>query len=453
MEKRKFDVFVIGSGVAGRSVAVACAKKGLSTAIADNREFGGVCANRGCDPKKVILGPTEVLEMAAGLKGKGIDKLPKLNWKALQKFKATFTDYIPSAVEDKLKGLNITLFHQSPKFIDKNTLVVEGKTICADKIVIATGRVPRTLSFSGTELLRNSDDFLHLKKLPKSIVFIGAGYIGMEFAHIAARCGSDVTVIEHGDTALKNFDTDLVNELITYSKTLGIRFIFNAEINKLIKHKKNCELFYSNNKKKHSVKARLVINTAGRVPAVEALNLDKADIAFSEDGITCNEFMQSITNGSVYACGDVSSHSLPLTPLSGIEAKVVGKNIINGNSEKIDIPLVPSAVFTLPNLASVGYQENAAKSRYKNVTVNYAVVPDWYNAKRINARLYAYKIFINSRTKKIVGAHLLGPHAAETVNLFTLAMQNEMTTDEVKRMIFTYPSWGNDIKIMMKSNE
>jgi len=449
MDKKEFDVFVIGSGVSGRYVANACVKKGLKVAIADNREFGGVCANRGCTPKKVILGPTEVLEFSKHLKGKGIASLPKLNWKALQKFKRTFTDHIPPAVENNLNTSGIKLYHQSPKFIDSNTLSVEGKTIHAKKIVIATGRIPRTLNFIGNDLLKNSDDFLNMKLLPKQIVFIGAGYIGLEFAHMAARCGSKVTMIEHGESALKAFDSDLVLELIKASKKLGVRFVFNAEISKVKKTKKNYKIYYIKKGKENSLKTKVVFNTAGRVPAVDVLELEKGNVSYSEGGVKCNDFMQNPSNLDVYSCGDVSHHSAPLATLSGIEAKVVAENIINNNSKKIKIPMVPSVVFTLPNLASVGYQEDEAKKRFKSIIVNYKSANKWYNAKRINIKNYSYKILINERTNEIVGAHILGPHAAETINLFAMAIQNKMTTEDIKNMIFTYPSWSNDIKSMV----
>ncbi len=215
---KKYDVFVIGSGIAGQTVAKACAAAGFKTAIADRREYGGTCANRGCDPKKVLLGATEAWEVTKNLQGKGFKKRPKINWKKLQKFKRKFTGAVPKRTEEDLGKLGIKLYHQSPQFLDEKSLSVEGKTVHADKIVIATGYEPTKLPFEGAKLLRESDDFLNLKKLPKSILFIGAGYVGMEFAHMAARGGSKVTVVDLADRPLGPFDTDMVKELTEYSK-------------------------------------------------------------------------------------------------------------------------------------------------------------------------------------------------------------------------------------------
>ncbi len=449
MEDNEFDVFVIGSGIAGQTVAKACVAKDLKVAITDNREFGGTCANRGCDPKKILLGAIEAYELSKNLKGKGISKTAKIDWRQLQKFKRNFTVNIPASTEHNLTELGITLFHQSPAFLDENTILVEGKKVVAKKIVIATGLVPRTLTMPGAKHFKESDDFLNLKKLPKKIVFVGGGYIGMEFAHMAARAGAKVTVIDTGKRPLHAFDADLVNELRKYSESLGINFIFKATPKALKKKRKKLTLRYEIEGKEHTIEAEAFFNTAGRVPALAGLDLEKGNVQFGDKGVETNTYLQSTSNPNVYACGDVSDKNLPLTPLSGRQGYVVAENIINGNDKKLDVPVIPSVVFTSPNLATVGYTEEEARSRYKNIRVNFEVATDWFNAKRINAPLYAYKVIINDRTGEIVGAHLLGPDAGETINIFTLAINNKMTDRDIKSTIFSYPSWGNDIKSMV----
>ncbi|MGB6152987.1 MAG: NAD(P)/FAD-dependent oxidoreductase [Pricia sp.] len=451
MEKadKKFDVFVIGSGIAGQTVAKACVEAGLKVAIADRREYGGTCSNRGCDPKKVLLSATEAWEIVKHLQGKGLKSMPKIKWKKLQKFKKKFTSAIPKKTEENLGQLGMKLYHQSPKFLDENTLSVEGKNVQADKIVIATGYEPRPLPINGAKYLQESDDFLNLKKLPKSIVFLGGGYVGMEFAHMAARAGKKITIIDTGDRPLQFFDQDLVKELVEYSKKLGIDFIFKADVTSVKKGKKKYKVSYKKGSKSASIKAHLVFNTAGRIPSISELDLEKGKVDFDEAGITVNGYLQSKSNPQVYACGDVSDQNVPLTPLSGRQGYVVGENIVKGNKKKLETPVVPSVVFTLPNLASVGYSEEEAKDRYKNVVVKQASVSHWFNAKRINAPVYAYKIILNERTEEIVGAHVLGPEAAETINLFAMAINTKMTADDIKRTIFTYPSWANDLKSMV----
>ncbi|MCG1037354.1 dihydrolipoyl dehydrogenase family protein [Polaribacter sargassicola] len=451
MESKHYDVFVIGSGVAGQTAAKVCAKNNLKVAIADKREFGGTCSNRGCDPKKILLQFADLVKKSKQLKGLGVKKIPKINWGKIQEFKSNYTNRIPKATEENLTELEIDLYHQSPKFITKNEITVEGKKITADKFVIASGLVPRKLSFDGAEFLETSDDILKLKKIPKSAIFIGSGYVGMEFCYLLSTLGCKVTMIDKGSNALSLFDNFLTSKLVEDLEKNGVEFIFDATIKSVQKLKKNKKITFKTEGKTKSIKARKIINTSGRVPAIELLNLKKAGINADKTGVIVDNFLNSKTNKNVYACGDVSSKSLPLTPLSGLQGYIVGNNIVNSNTKKFTDPLVPSVVFTNPNLASVGYSENEAKNRYKDIIVYKGDAKEWYSAKKENADTYAYKIIINKRTKEIIGAHLLSAQASETINIFATAINNNMTADEFKKMIFTYPTYSNDLKNMFKN--
>lgn len=450
MAFKDYDVFIIGTGTAGKNVAKACASAGLTVGMADNREYGGTCANAGCDPKKVLLGVTEILEKAEKMLGKGITKLPGVSWEDLMLFKQTFVDAVPAATEKNLKELGMDLYHQAPKFLDQNTLSVEGKTITATKIVIATGHVPMELPIPGRELALISDDFLNLKELPKSMIFIGAGYIGMEFAHIAARFGVEVTMLDFAPRPLTNFDEDLVNLLVKTSENLGIKFHFNAEVSGIEKLRKNFRVKANQDGKEISTKAEMVFNTAGRIPSFADLELEKGNVAFSKKGISVNDFLQNTSNPNVFACGDVAdSLGLPLTPLSSMESEIVVHNLINKKMKMAVYPAQPSVVFTLPNLASVGLSEAEAKEKGHEVIVEYKQVSNWFNAKRINAALYAYKTVIDKKSGVILGAHLTGPEAAEVINLFAMAINAKINNQSLKEMLFAYPTWGNDVKGMV----
>lgn len=447
--KKDFDVFVIGSGIAGQTVAKDCARQSLKVAITDRRAYGGTCSNRGCDPKKVLIGIAENFDASHRLLGKGVRILSRPSWKQAQKFLKKFTKGIPKTTENDLDRLGITMFHQSPKFIDEHTVEVEGKRFTAEKFVIASGREPSPLKIIGNDLLLTSDDFLKLKKLPKNVVFIGAGYIGMEFAQIAHAFGAKVTLIETGERPLANFDEQMVAVLRAKFKKLGIKLIFEAKAEQLERLKKNIKLTYIKKGKRKFIKTRAVFNTAGRRPSIGRMNLEAVNVKVSEKGVVVTSKLQSISNSRIYACGDVSDHSLPLTPLSGLEGQVVAENILKNDSKDIEIPIVPSVVFTMPNIASVGLSEDKAKRRYKSIEISQGVVPQWYNAKRLNESAYAYKILVNKRTQKIVGAHLIGPDAAETINLIAMAINSEMKTSDIIKTIFTYPSFGNDMKSML----
>lgn len=449
MTTKQYDVFIIGSGVAGQTAAKICAKNGLSVAIADKRVFGGTCAMRGCDPKKIMLQFATLVQKSTQLKNLGVKKIPEISWKDIQRFQQSYISKVPENTKESLTAIGIDLYHESPKFISKNEIAIAGKNITADKFVIASGLTPRELSFKGANYLKTSDAIFHLKKVPKSATFIGAGYVGMEFCFLLSTLGCKVTMIELGSEALSQFDTFLVDKLVTSMKNNGVEFIFDATIESVEKKKKNYKIHYKRKGKQKSVKSRVVFNTSGRVPSTALLDLHNANIKHDESGIIVNDFLVNSTNKNVYACGDVSSKSLPLTPLSGLQGYIVGNNILKEQSKKFANPLVPSVVFTHPNLATVGYSEKEAKKRYKNIIVIKSDASNWYNAKRENLEAYAFKIIANERTKVIVGAHLLSSEANETINIFVVAINNKVTIDELKKMIFTYPSYASDLKKML----
>ncbi|MDC7994815.1 dihydrolipoyl dehydrogenase family protein [Altibacter sp. HG106] len=450
MKGKEFDVFVIGTGTAGKNVAYAAAEKGQKVAIADDREYGGTCANRGCDPKKVLYGFTEVMQHAKNLEGKGIRELPTIDWKAVQEFKKTFTGAIPAATEKSLRKAGIEMYHQSPKFLDENTLSVEGKTIRAKNIVIATGLRPRELNIPGSEHFSLSEDFMELTELPEAMVFVGGGYVGMEQAHMAARMGVDVTVIERESRPLAPFDEDMASLLVKASEAIGINFVFDGEVTALEMLRKHIRVTYQRGGKTSSVKAPMVFNTSGRVPAIEKLNLEKGNVAFEANGITVNEYLQSTTNPSVYACGDVSaSGAPPLTPLSSQEARVVVQNLIENKKVKTSFPPIPSVVFTIPQLASIGLTEKEAKKQGFSIRVEYKEVPNWFNAKRMNQSFYAYKTIVDTDTSQILGAHILAEQAGEMINLFAMAMSADFTCEQFKGQLLAYPTWGNDVRGMV----
>lgn len=442
MSFKHFDVFVIGTGRAGRDVAIAMAKAGKVVAIADHQAYGGTCANRGCDPKKVIAGLTEIIYRADLLKGNGIKTMPQFDWQDLQKFKLNFTDAVPFVNERNLKNLGIELYHQSPKFLNRNTLSVEGKTVTSDKIVIATGLTPRTFNFAGANYALTSDDFLEMEDLPKSMILIGGGFIGMEFAHIATRLGVDVTLIHSHERPLNQFDEQIVNLLVKASEDIGIKFIFNARATKIEKLEDGNFKVYANQAGSEvSVSAERVFNVAGRVPAVEDLNLDKGGVSYDARGVEVNEQLQNPGNPDVYACGDVAGSPGPhLTPIAPREAAVVISQLLGEDPKNVNYPVVPSAVYTFPNVAKVGMSEADAEAAGIPYTVIFKEASKWFSAKHINSPYYGFKTIINKETKEILGVHLISSDASEVINLFSLAIQQKMTVQEFREVVFTYPS-------------
>lgn len=447
---QKFDVFIIGTGVAGTIIANKSAEAGLKTGIVDNREYGGTCGLHGCIPKKILVGATDAVASSKNLSGKGVDNSPSINWGELIDFKNSFTDPIPENKEENFKENGISTFHGEPKFIAENQLKIGDVTIEANKIVIATGALPRELNITGAEHALSSDYFLEMKELPKSILFIGGGYIALEFAHIAARSGAKVTILQRSSRLLKHFDKDIVEHLVDAAKKLGIQLVMNTKVSEVKKNGDSFVVLGNSNGNMKEFVSDVVFNTSGRVPAIFSLDLDKANVSYSEKGIEVNEYMQSVTNSKVYAAGDnTATDGLPITPFATMEGHIVAGNILNGNKKKPDYGVRPTAVYTLPTLAMVGMTEEQAKEKNLDVKVNYASVPHWYAAKHLGEITYAFKVIIDEKSDLILGAHIIGPNAEETINVFAVAMQAKMKALDLKIIPLTYPSASSDIAKMV----
>ncbi|HZJ36713.1 MAG TPA: NAD(P)/FAD-dependent oxidoreductase [Gillisia sp.] len=447
---KKYDVFVIGSGMAGINIANICAGKGLKVGITDELPYGGTCALRGCDPKKIMLAATEAKDFASRLHEKQISEVPAINWKAAMKFKQEFVDAMPPKIEKGYKKNGIDTYHQSAKFISENQLRVGDETVEAAKIVIATGAKPRVLGIPGEEYTLTSTDFLNFKELPKSLLFIGGGYIAFEFAHMAARFGKEVTILHRGERPLQNFDPFIVEQLTQATKKLNINVVLNTNVTAVEKVGNTFKVTGKNVNGEQKWEAEAVINSAGRPPAIFDLDLEKANIAFGKSGIEVNEYLQSTTNPNIYAAGDsADTDGIPLTPVAVMEGHIVASNIVKGNSKKPDYTAIPTVVFTLPTMASVGLSEEKATEKGFDFTVNKNSVPGWFTAKRMNEKTYAYKTLIEKETGKILGVHLIGPHAEDVINLFAMAIKAGLTSKDIKTMIFTYPTASSDIVYMV----
>ncbi|MCJ8166026.1 NAD(P)/FAD-dependent oxidoreductase [Pontibacter sp. E15-1] len=445
----EFDVIVIGTGSGGTSVASKCASAGKKVAVIDSLPFGGTCALRGCDPKKVLVGITHALDLSERLRHKGVKTPASLSWEDMMRFKRTFTEPVPSRKEKSLHKKDITTYHGRARFTSENTLEINGETLRADKFVLANGAKPMKLSIPGEELVIDSTDFLDLEELPDDILLIGGGYIAFEFGHLAARMGAKVKIIQRGERPLKNFDADLVNNLVKATQELGVEVILNTEVKGIAKENGKLIVRATSAGKEISFSTSLAVHAAGRVADIEDLQLEKVNVSHGRRGVKVNEYMQSVSNPNVYASGDVNDKGLPLTPVAGKEGLVAASNLLKGNHKKIEYGHIPSNVFTIPALAAVGLTEQEAQRQGLNYKVKTEETTGWFSSRRLNEPISAYKVLLDKETDQILGAHLLGPHAEEVINIFAVAMNAKVKGSELKKMIFSYPTNASDIVYMV----
>lgn len=446
---KKYDLIVIGSGSAGSVAASKCNQAGWKVAIIDERPLGGTCALRGCDPKKVLHGAAELYDWQKRMKGKGIIGDISIDWSELIAFKRTFTAPVPEQREKAFNKQGIDTYRGKVTFSSETTVTVEGTELEGDKFLIASGAIPRPLAFEGSKHLIHSDAFMALNALPETIVFVGGGYISFEFAHLAARAGAKVHIIQRGDRALKHFDPELVKILLEKTSELGIDVHIGHEVNRIVREADGYTVHAKTQASDVAFSADLVVHGAGRVPALN-LALEKANITSEKEGISVNEYLQSSSNQHVYAAGDVvATTGLRLTPIASMESHIVAKNLLNDNQQVVDYRATPSVVFTVPKLASVGMTSQEAEQSNRNIVIKYKKAEDWFTHKRTNESHAAFKIIIDKDEDKILGAHLLSEEADELINHFATAIQVGLTTNALKQMIYAYPTAASDIAHML----
>ena len=447
---KQYDVVVIGTGVVGNTVASTCREAGWRVAIIDARPFGGTCSQRGCDPKKVLAHAAHQLAQVQRLEGKGLAFQDlRLDWPALMRFKRTFTDDVPESTEEKFSKAGIDCYHGRAHFTGPNTVAVDGETLEAKHVCIAAGAKPITLGIKGEEHFAYSDDFLELDELPQRIVFVGGGYISFESAHVAARAGANVHIVHQDGRPLDPFDADHVELVLEASRAAGIQIHLNHEASAIEKDGDSYVLVADTDGGEARFEADLVIHGAGRVPQLDSLDLEKADVERDGKGVAVNDYLQSLSNPAVCAGGDATMTGKPLTPVANYEAQMIAHNLLCGNEQKGDYRAIPQVVFTLPKMAAVGITEEEAKEQALDVQVSAGDASSWYASRHRGAERSAYKVISEKESGRILGAHLVYPHAEEIINLFALAMRNDLPASALQDLLIAYPTSASDIGSML----
>lgn len=445
-----FDLIVIGAGMAGGAAANKCAAQGWKVAITDALPYGGTCALRGCDPKKILRRAAEVIDSARLMRGKGIDADLSINWVDLMRHKHGFTDPVPQSMEDGLSGSGVTTLHGRARFIGPHTLEIDGTAYEADRFLVSTGARPRPLEFPGHEHLIDSTDFLDLKELPSRILFVGGGFISFEFAHIAARAGSSPVIVDRGERPLRSFDPDLVELLVGRGREAGVGLQRSSSIVDVQPTGGGYRVVVEHAGTRETIETDLVVHGAGRVAELAGLGLDAAGVEWGERGIKVAGHLQSTTNPAIWAAGDsADTAGMPLTPVAVSEAKVAASNMVKGTTTTPDYAGIPTAVFTIPELARVGMLESEARAAGIDLAVRYSDTSGWYSNFRIGETTAAAKILLDRSNDQIVGAHLFGPEYGELVNTFGLAIKLGLTTRQLKSATATYPTVGSDLGSML----
>jgi len=440
----RFDVIIIGTGTAGQSAAFELAAEGYSVAIVESSSTpGGVCALRGCQAKKYFYEVTETVARARHLMGKGVNEIPGTNWSKILGEKNKFTAAIPENTVNNLRGNGVALYRGEAGFVDGSTITVDSTTLYADAIIIATGALPRKLNLAGSEHTITSNEFLELNALPKRIAFIGGGFISFEFAHFAARLGgsaNNIHILEVHDRPLQPFDEDMVAKLIAASADEGINIHTASSVSSILK---NNSAYIVETASGETLQVDLVVNSIGRVPNIDDLNLQAAGVEFSAKGIRVDANMQS-SNPHIYAIGDCAE-TLQLARVADMEALTAAGAIV-ARKEGLDLPSIdysaaPAVLFTYPQLGMVGKTEKQLQTEDIKYWKSFEANLSWPTYRRIGMKHAAYKILVDANDH-ILGAHFLSDNTTGLINTFKQAMLNA-------NIMAPYPSRESDILYML----
>jgi glutathione reductase (NADPH) len=337
----------------------------------------------------------------------------------------------------------------SRRFVSPKAVRVGDRLIEAEHIVIATGSRARALDLPGAEFLKASDDLLSATELPHSIAFIGGGVISLEFAHVYARAGVKVTVLEVLPQLLPALDGDAVALLQEQSQRIGIRIETDVRIGRIDQAQGRLQVTFADDHGEKSVDADWVVNGAGRVPNVDQLDLAAATVDHANGRIEIDAFLRSVSNPRVYVCGDAVPNSPQLSPIATYEGTIVGRNIVEGPVQRPDYASVPNSVYTVPALASLGLTEKAAREKGRSISVHKTDMAEWLSARTYAEPAAWAKVIVDELSDEIVGAHLVGHSGEELINIFALAMATGITAGQIKQKVYAYPTFTSDIKNLL----
>ena len=432
-----FDIIIIGAGPGGYETAADAAAHGLNVAIVERDQMGGTCLNRGCIPTKALCRNAEVINLMREAEVWGV-KTGELAFDYAPVFerKEAVVKQLREGVEMLMGAPGITAIKGEAIFKDANTVVVNGEEYSAKNIIIATGSAPRGLPIEGSDLAMTSDDILAMETLPKSLCIVGGGVIGMEFAAVFCTFGVEVTVIEYCKEILPPFDKDVAKRLKTVLSKRGIKIITSAAVNGITQGEDGYTVSYELKGKPQSVTCEKVLMSVGRQPVLPQ-GLDAVGVTVGRRGIEVDDNMMTNVPG-VYAIGDVNGRMMLAHAASAQGLRAL--HAIMGKADDIKLDIVPSAVFTVPELAMVGLTEEQCAEKGLDVTVKKSFFRSNGKAVAMNETDGLIKMIVDNATRQIVGCHICGAHAADLIQEVVTAMNAGATVDLLARSIHGHPT-------------
>jgi glutathione reductase (NADPH) len=442
-----FDLFVVGAGSGGVRASRIASGYGAKVGIAEEYRVGGTCVIRGCVPKKLLVFGSQFAEDLNDAAMFGWDVPTKrFDWSVLRDNVLAEVTRLEGAYTETLGNHKVEIFTERAELTGPNQLkLAGGKTITADKILIATGARPAMPELPGIEHAVSSNEVFHLDQLPKRIVIVGGGYIATEFAGIFLEFGSHVTLVNRTDVLLRHYDQQIVDRLIQISVKKGVDFRFHASIDKIERRADGslhvcmtgCE----------DIATDVVLIATGRRPNVEGLGLEAAGVEVGDRGEIRVDEDSRTSVPSIYAIGDVTDR-VQLTPVAIREGQAFADSVFGNKPSRVDYGCIPSAVFSHPPLAGVGMTEGQARNALGSVRTFTSDFRPMKNVLAGRNERSLYKMVVDDATDEIVGIHMIGPDAPEILQAAAVAVKARLKKADFDETLALHPTMAEELVLM-----
>ena len=445
MSEYDYDLFVIGAGSGGVRAARMAGGFGAKVAVAEERYLGGTCVNVGCIPKKLFVYAAHYAEDFQDAAGYGWQvSEPVFDWNVLLKNKNNEISRLNSIYENLLKRNNVVLYNSRAVIEGPNTIRVNGESVSARRILVATGGWPHVPDVPGKEHVISSNEAFFLETLPDSVVIAGGGYIAVEFAGIFHGLGVDTTLVYRGDLFLRGFDGEMREFLAEQMRGKGIRLLFNTRISSI---QKQDDRYLVNASGADPLPTDLVLYATGRRPNTADLGLETAGVELNDKGAIAvdDEYRSSVP--SIYAIGDVTDR-FNLTPVATAEGTALANNLFNNQSRRVDYRDIPTCIFSQPNLGTVGLTEEQARQEYPNVDIYKSRFTSLKHTLTGNNEKTLMKMIVDRDTDRVLGVHMVGADAGETIQGIGIALKAGATKATFDATIGIHPTAAEEFVTM-----
>jgi glutathione reductase (NADPH) len=442
-----YDLFVIGAGSGGVRAARVASAHGAKVAIAEEHKVGGTCVIRGCVPKKLLVYGAHFAEDIDDAAMFGWDVPEKrFDWVTLRDNVLAEVGRLEAAYTATLTNNKVEIIHDRAEMTGPNMVRLgSGKTLSADKILIATGARPLMPNVPGIEHAISSNEVFHLEELPKRIVIAGGGYIANEFAGIFHQFGSRVTLVNRSETMLRHYDQQLVDRLLQISLSKGIHFEFNATFDSIERRDDGSLRIVMTDG--DELQANQLLFAVGRKPNTKGMGLEEAGVALGEHGEVVVDEDNRTSVASIFAVGDVTNR-VQLTPVAIREGQAFADTFFGDAPCRVDYGCIPSAVFSHPPLAGVGMTESVARNTLGTVKVFTSDFRAMKNVMAGRTERSLYKLVLNGETDEVVGVHMIGPDAPEILQAAAIAVKARLKKSDFDAVVALHPTMAEELVLM-----